>query len=423
MKTILSALLLSTCALAAAAQPPGDTAAPPPLLAPLSAGELVPLPALDPAVPSPAAFLGHSLGARFTRSADLRAYLAALDAASPKVSVEEYGESWLGRPLMLAAVSSPENIARLDEIRRERAALADPSRLSAAEREALAERLPAVVWLAYGVHGDEASSPEAAMAAAYVLAAARDGAVAGALDRVVVLIDPSSNPDGRERYVSDYQERRGAEPSPDPAAAEHHPPWPGGRGNHYLFDLNRDWAWGTQPETRARLAAVAAWQPQVYVDLHEMSASETYFFPPSAEPVNPLIDPRVVRWLETFGRGNAAAFDRLGWIYFKAESYDLFYPGYADSYLSFRGAVGMTYEMAGGGRAGLALERPDGSVLTLADRAARHLVASLATVATAAADATRLLRDFVDARAAAAAGPGDLYLWPAAAAEAGALAD
>ncbi|HEX6201700.1 MAG TPA: M14 metallopeptidase family protein, partial [Thermoanaerobaculia bacterium] len=381
MKKIYLSLLLSTCVLPAAwAQE--EPATPPPLVAPLSAGETLPLPEVDAGVPSPAAFLGDPLGSRFTRYAEIRGYLAALAAASDRVATWDYGATWLDRPLTMVAVSSAGNIARLDAIRRDRALLADPSRLAPAERETLAERLPAVVWLAYGVHGDEASSPEAAMATAYLLAAAR-GPLAEALERVVVLIDPVSNPDGRERYVAAYQERAGTEPDPDPAAAEHHQPWPGGRGNHYLFDLNRDWSWGTQRETRARLAAVAEWQPQVYVDVHEMSPLDTYFFPPSAEPVNPLIDPRVVRWLETFGRGNAAAFDRLGWIFFKAESYDLFYPGYADSYLSFHGAVGMTYEMAGGGRAGLALARPDGSVLTLADRVARHLVASLATVETA----------------------------------------
>jgi hypothetical protein len=425
MKRAVLSLLLSTCALSTCAGPAlaqVPEPPPPPLLAPLSAGEAVPLPEVDAAVPSPAAFLGYPLGSRFTRYADLRGYLAALAAASDRVATWDYGTTWLERPLTLVAVSSPGNLARLDEIRRERALLADPSRLDRAAREELAARLPAVVWLAYGVHGDEASSPEAAMAAAYLLAAAR-GPLAAALERVVVLVDPVSNPDGRERWVADFEARRGAVPDADPAAAEHHPPWPGGRGNHYLFDLNRDWAWGTQPETRARLAAVAAWQPQVYVDLHEMSAAATYFFPPSAEPVNPLIDPAVVGWLDTFGRANAAAFDRLGWIYYKAESYDLFYPGYADSYLSFRGAVGMTYEMAGGGRAGLALERPDGSVLTLADRVARHLVASLATVEAAAAHAPRLVGDFLAARAAAAGGPGDLWLWEDGPGEAAALAE
>src|SRR5206468_13076809 len=128
----------------------------------------------------------------------------------------------------------------------------------------------------------------------------------------------------------------------------------------------------------------------------------SYVFPPSAEPINPQIDHRVISWLDTFGRANAAAFDHQGWVYFKEENYDLFYPGYGDSYPSLRGAVGMTYEMAGGGHAGVALTLPDGSELTLADRVAHHLTTSLATFRTAAGNAHRLLADFAANRAGSA---------------------
>ena len=396
-------------------------AEPLPLIAPLSAGEALELPEVDPAIPSPADVLGYSLGTRFTRYADILGYLEKLAAASPRVAMWEYGRTYEDRPLVLVAVSSAANVARLDEIRARRAALGDPAGWSGEERERAAAEEPAVVWLGYGVHGNESSSAEAAMAAAYLLAAA-GGDWERLLDEVVVLVDPLKNPDGRERYVHGYQQLRGAEPEPDPDAVEHREPWPGGRFNHYLFDLNRDWAWATQRETRARLAAVRAWEPQVYVDLHEMSSESTYFFPPPAEPVNPDIDPRVVAWLDAFGRGNAAAFDRLGWIYYKAESFDLFYPGYSDSYGSFRDAVGMTYEVAGGGRAGLAIRRSDGSLLTLADRLARHLVASLATVRTAAEGKRRLVGDFLAARAERARRTGPAYLWDAGRPEAGAMA-
>lgn len=395
---LLLPVLLATAVLAA---PVAPAAAEIPLFAPLSAGEELPLPPLDPEVPSPAAFLGYPLGERFTRYAGIRAYLDRLAAVSDRVAAWDYGATYEDRPLTLLAVSSAANLARLDAIRAQRARLADPTALSGREREELAGDAPAVVWLAYGVHGNESASSEAALATAYVLAAAADGSdAAGWLEHLVVLVDPLSNPDGRERYVGAYQQRRGRHPDPEPAALEHREPWPGGRSNHYLFDLNRDWSWATQRETRHRLRELAAWQPQVYVDLHEMGAEATYFFPPSAEPVNPEIDPRVVRWLDVFGRGNGTAFDRLGWLYYKAENFDLFYPGYADSYTSFRGAVGMTYEVGGGGRAGLVFRRPDGSVVTLADRAARHVVASLATVETAARHHRRLVSDYLDARVA-----------------------
>ena len=191
----------------------------------------------------------------------------------------EYGHSYEGRPLKLVAVSSPENLERLEEIRKDVLRLAEPAALSAAERERIVRRTPLIVWLAYGVHGNEASSAEAAMGTAYVLAAAQ-GETAELLKNVVVLIDPLQNPDGRERYVNAYRQRRGDEANLRRTAAEHFEPWPGGRQNHYLIDLNRDWAWASQQETRQRIAAYRSWEPQVYVDFHEMGTESSYFFPP-----------------------------------------------------------------------------------------------------------------------------------------------
>jgi hypothetical protein len=423
-KTSLLALALAFAAALCHADP--TPAAPAPsnagLVAPLSRGETLDLPPLDDRLPRPEAFLGYPLGARFTSWDRIVAYLEALDTASAKVKMWEYGRSYEGRPLKLVAVSSPENLERLDEIRKDVLRLADPATLSAAERERIVHRTPLIVWLAYGVHGNEASSAEAAMGTAYVLAAAQ-GETAELLKNVVVLIDPLQNPDGRERYVSAYRQRRGDEANLRRDSAEHFEPWPGGRQNHYLIDLNRDWAWASQQETRQRIAAYRSWEPQVYVDFHEMGSESSYFFPPSAEPINPQIDRRVLSWLDTFGRANAAAFDRQGWVYFKEENYDLFYPGYGDSYPSLRGAVGMTYEMAGGGHAGVALTLPDGTVLTLADRVARHLTTSLTTVRTAAHNGRKLLEDFAANRARPAAEPGRTYLWPADQPEARALAD
>lgn len=402
---------------AAAAQlPPTATG----WIAPLSRGEVLELPAVDGRVPRPDAFLGYPLGARFTSWDRILEYIDAVAAASPRVKVAEYGRTAEGRPLRLVALASPENLARLDEIRRDHLRLAEPAGTPEGERERLAQKLPIIVWLAYGVHGNESSSSEAALAAIYLLAAGQEE-MADILRNTIVLIDPLVNPDGRERYVSSFRQRVGGAPNPNRAAAEHWEPWPGGRSNHYLIDLNRDWAWMSQPETRQRIALYRSWEPHVYVDFHEMSSESSYFFPPAADPVHPRIDRRVVSWLETFGRGNADAFDRMGWVYFKGESYDLFYPGYGDSYPSLRGAVGMTYEMAGGGRGGLALALPDGSLLTLADRVARHLTTSLSTLRTAARNARRLREDFVATRLRAGS-RGQVYLWSAEQQEARELA-
>jgi zinc carboxypeptidase len=417
--SLLSFALVFTAALSLAAE---ALPAPAPLVAPLSRGETLDLPQLDPAVPRPDAVLGYSLGARFTSWDRIVAYLEALDAASPRVKMWEYGKTYEGRPLKLLAISTPQNLERLEEIRADVQRLAEPSGLGTGEKDRTVKRTPLVVWLAYGVHGNESSSAEAAMGAAYVLAAAQ-GDMATLLENVVVLLDPLQNPDGRERYVTGYKQRRGDEANPRRVAAEHYESWPGGRQNHYLIDLNRDWAWASQQETRQRIAAYRSWEPQVYVDFHEMGSDSSYFFPPSAEPIHPQIDRRILSWLDTFGRANAAAFDRQGWIYFKEENYDLFYPGYGDSYPSLRGAVGMTYEMAGGGRAGQALTLPDGTVLTLADRVARHLTTSLTTVRTAARNSRKILEDFVANRAKAGSEPVRTYLWPADQQEARSLAD
>ncbi|MES1242040.1 MAG: M14 family metallopeptidase [Acidobacteriota bacterium] len=391
------------------------------LISPLSAGEVLDFPPVDAKVPRPDQVLGYPLGARFTHWDRIVDYLKQVAAASPRVKVMEYGRTYEDRPLVLVAISSPANLERLDEIQQAHQRLADTTSLSEPERDRLVRQTPLVAWLAYGVHGNESSSAEAAMGVAWLLAAGQ-GDFAKMLDDMVVLIDPLENPDGRERYVSGYEQRRGAEPNPRRSAAEHSEPWPGGRQNHYVIDLNRDWAWASQQETRYRIGAYRSWEPQIYVDFHEMGSESSYFFPPAAEPIHPQIDRRVVSWLETFGRANAEVFDRLGWIYFKGESYDLFYPGYGDSYPSLRGAVGMTYEMAGGGRGGLSIALPDGTFLTLADRVARHLTTSLATLRTASANNRRLMEDFVANRLKAAADP-RVYVWSGDQQESRALAD
>jgi hypothetical protein len=406
--------------LAALDLPTGATAVP--LLAPLTDSQQVALPELDPAVPSPARHLGYPLGERFTRHAEILGYLRALDAASPAITLWQYGETYEHRPLVLLAISTPENIARLDALRADRAQLDRTHALPADARSHLLADMPTVVWLGYGVHGNESSSAEAAMAAAYTLAAGR-GPGAPDLRKLVVLLDPLLNPDGRERYVNNYLARRGSTANPDPAALEHSEPWPGGRGNHYYIDMNRDWAWASQLETRARVAEMDAWEPQVYVDFHEMSADATYFFPPTAEPHHPAFGGVTKRWLETFGRANAAAFDGLGWPYYVGEEFDFFYPAYGDTYPTLRGGVGMTYEVAGGGGAGSVVEREGSGRWSLADRVARHLATSLATVATAAAQQRQLLADFVATRDAQSTGAGQLFTWRTDQQEAAELAE
>lgn len=361
-------------------------------------------------VPSPAEVLGHELGERFTDHAGVVRYMEALDASSPRVQVRRYGTTVEGRPLLQVVIAREDYMARLDEVLALNRELSDPDTPPARARE-IAARNPAVVYFSYGVHGNESSSSEAAMWTAWDLARGAES-VAGVLDSVVVVIDPAVNPDGRDRYVNWYRQAVGAKPNPSPQAREHFEPWPGGRYNHYLFDLNRDWAWLSQPESRARIATWGTWTPQVHVDFHEMGWRSNYFFFPAAEPINPIYPEHTLKWGRRIGEGNARAFDREGWLYYTAESFDLFYPGYGDSWPSLLGAIGMTYEQAGGGRAGLAIDRPDGTTLTLRDRATHHRTSGQATLQTVMAGKTELLLDYAEFHRTVGLGEPDVLLVP-----------
>lgn len=368
----------------------------------------VPLRAQSP--PSPAEALGRDAGARFPDADEALGYARRLAGASDRAVFRSYGRTPEGRELGLLALSRPETLARLDEVLAERARLADPA-LPPSDAARIAAAAPAVVWLMYGVHGDESSSTEAALWTAWELAAGGPGA-AWVLDSLIVVIDPVANPDGRDRYVNWFRTVQGVAPNPEPASAEHAPPWPGGRGNHFLFDLNRDWTWATQPETAARIAEWGRWHPQVHVDFHEMGYTSSYFFFPAATPVNPIYPDYTLRWAEYFGRELAAEFDRRRWLYFTAETFDLFYPGYGDSWPSLSGAIGMTFEQAGGARAALAVRRPDGSLLTLADRVEHHRVAGRTTLRAAASRRSALLRDYAEFHRGLRDGSPDVLLVP-----------
>ncbi|MBZ5578388.1 MAG: peptidase M14 [Acidobacteriia bacterium] len=369
-------------------------------LTPAEAYEFWPGAHYDARIPTFRQVLGYEPGERITSHAGILRYLDALAAASPRIKVVEYGASWEGRKLVYAVLGSESNMSKLDAIRSTLQRFADPRKTSAAEARTLTPSLPAVVWLASGVHGDETSAPEAALLTAYHLLAARnDKMVDAILANDLVLLDPLQNPDGRERFLNYYEQTRGAEPDDSPAAAEHNQPWPGGRYNHYLFDLNRDWIALTQPEIRDEVKVLRQWLPLVAVDLHEMGSDSTYFFSPEADPYNPNLTPTQRESLQLFGRNNAKWFDQYGFDYFTREVYDAFYPGYGASWPSYYGSLAMTYEQASA--RGLEVRRSDGTLLGLRDTIRHHFVASLATLETAAQNREKLLDDFYRYRASA----------------------
>ena len=348
----------------------------------------------DSSIPTPAAFLGYEIGDDYTYHDKLQAYLEAVAEASDRVSVASYGKTNEGRDLLLLTITSPSNRARLAEIQANMARLADPRGASQSELDAIIQESPAVAWLSYSVHGAEAAGTEAAILTLYQLAAGTDAVTQEILDELVVLIDPVSNPDGREREVQSFHKRRGMTYSANPDSWEHRSDWPGGRTNHYQFDLNRDWSWQTQVETQQRTVEYLKWNPVVHVDFHEMGG-DSYFFFPAATPVHPAIPDVVMKWEKIYGEGNAAAFDRFGWPYYTKIGFDMYYPGFGDSWPSMMGAIGMTYEQGGGNSVGIAVEREDGTVHTLRQRAHGHFTTSMATLQTTAERREERLSDFL----------------------------
>jgi hypothetical protein len=366
-----------------------------------SAQQFIPNVTYDPAIPTIESVLGKPAGDRITPSADIVKYFRALEAAAPdRIKVTSYAKSWQGRELVYAAIGSPHNISNLPKISMDLQALADPRRTSQSAADQIMARVPGTLWLGHGVHGDEISSSDSAMMTAYhMLAAQNDPVITRVMSNTLVFIDPIQNPDGRDRFVNGYYDTLGLEPQGSPISAERSQPWPGGRVNSYLFDMNRDWFALTQPETKARVAAFQKWYPLVFVDLHEMGSDETYYFSPEADPYNPDITQSQRAALDIIGRNNAKWFDEAGLLYFNREVFDDLYPGYGAGWPLFHGSIGTTYENASS--RGLTARRSDGEDLTYAATVRKHFLASVATLETVSDNKDRLLRDFYAYRASA----------------------
>ncbi|MGE0103774.1 MAG: M14 family metallopeptidase [Blastocatellales bacterium] len=364
----------------------------------------------DARIPTLKAVLGREAAERVTPPEEIIRYLKSLNEAAPdRTKLVKYAETWEGRELYALIIGSPERMRRIDQIKAGLQQLAAGA--SSGETDRLVRELPVVVALVHGVHGNEISSGEAAMMEAYHLLAAQGDARVEAIRReAIVIVDPMQNPDGRARFVFQNLLGQAAWPDPDPASAEHDEPWPGGRSNHYLFDLNRDWFAQTQPESRGRVRFLLEWMPHVVADLHEMGGNSTYYFPPGADPANPFMTAAQRNWLETIGRENAARFDERGFLYFNREVYDAFYPGYGVSWPMAQGAVGMTFEKASA--RGLIYRRGDGSLLTYRDGAVEHFTAAISSAHTAAINREKILRDYAEFRRNAGDGETKAYLIP-----------
>ncbi|MCW5956721.1 MAG: hypothetical protein KIT61_09050 [Pyrinomonadaceae bacterium] len=351
-----------------------------------------------PNVPRPQSILRYDVGDHHTTYAQMEQVINAIAAAAPdRVKIFDIGTTNEHRMQHLVAISAPENIARLDEIKAANARLADPRKTSASEAAQIAANNPAIAWMAYTIHGNESSSFEAFMQVIYQLAASNEPATLDILKNTVVLVLTGENPDGHERFATWYNSVAIGDANRN--AIEHREPWAiWGRVNHYRFNLNRDTLTFSQKESRNMQKAYMEWNPQVAVDHHGQPSQ--YFFPPVALPINPnLPQPTYNKWLEMYGRANSAAFDRNKWDYYVRDVFDAFYPGYWDTYPSLNGAIGMTYETDGGGFKGLRWTRDDGTIVTFRSSIAKHFVASMTTLETTSKNKAERQKDFYEFRA------------------------
>ena len=340
--------------------------------------------------------LGYDVGEKITNHHDMLRYFDALEKAAPdRIKVIEYGRTWEGRKLIYAAIGTNEKLANLEDFAEQMQALSDPRKTTKKAAKQLISAIPASVWLGYGVHGNEISSTDAAMMTAYhLLAAPEEATNRNILANTLVFIDPLQNPDGRTRFTSRYYATVGLKHSSDRLSAEHNEPWPSGRSNHYLFDMNRDWLAITQPETAGRIRAINHYRPLIVIDLHEMGGDQSYYFSPAAKPFNPHMTQTQIDNMTTIGRNHGKHFDRLGFDYFTREIFDAFYPGYGDSWPTFYGASASTYEVSSS--RGEVYKKKTGEVLTYFNTVKQHFVASISTAEAVANNREKLLGDYYD---------------------------
>ncbi len=351
----------------------------------------------DESVPKPNDYLAHPIGEYPLRYNELVRYIEALADGSDRVVVEKHGTTHEGRDLYSIVIGLPEYIQNLEAIREKTAQLASSDGIkSTADLNAMLTDLPATAWMAYSIHGDELSGVDGAVQLAYQLAAGTDAATMHLLKNVLVIIDPTQNPDGRERYMSMLETYRSNVPNYDRHAQQHGGVWPWGRGNHYLFDMNRDWVVVTQPETEGRLQALLKWNPQFMVDGHEMGSSDNYLFSPPRQPVNYNTPDNVFKWWDVVSRDQGQAFDKRGWPYYVKEWHEHWYPGYGSSWLTFSGGIGILYEQAGVD--GSMVRQPSGYLLTYHEAVNHQFTSSLANLTTLANNREEILRDYYNTR-------------------------
>jgi hypothetical protein len=339
-------------------------------------------------IKSPDEFLGYELGTRFTLHHKAVEYFRYVAEISPLAEYREYGTTYEGRVLGVCIVSSEENLASLEELRKNNLV-----KTGLSDGNFNGKQIP-FIWLAYNIHGNESAGMETAMKTLYTLVTGSYPGVSDWLRTCVIIIDPCQNPDGRDLFTTRYRNSQNLVANPDGNSWEHNQGWPGARGNHYMFDLNRDWTWQTQAESLQKIDLYNQFMPHVFADFHEMGAESTFFFAPGATPWHEVITPWQHEFHNLMGKGNAALFDEKSKLYFTKENYDLFCPSFGDTWPLFNGAIGFTYEQGGSGNSGLAFKRESGDTLTLKQRIDGHFTATMATLKISYDNREKLITEF-----------------------------
>lgn len=339
-------------------------------------------------IPTPASALGYEVGEWHVRHDQLASYMRQLAEASDRVLIQEIGKTHEQRSLLHLTISSPENLSRIDEIMAQhKAAVLD------GDTSIKTEDMPIVVWLGYSVHGNESSGANASMVVAYQLAAAES--VSAMLEKTVIILDPSLNPDGLSRFAQWANMHKGVKLVDDDSHREHREAWPSGRTNHYWFDLNRDWLLLQHPESRARIRRFHEVRPTILTDFHEMGTDSTFFFQPGIPTrQNPLTPDENFTLTSLIARSHADAFDSQGVLYYSEQLFDDFYYGKGSTYPDIQGSIGILFEQASTRGH---LRRNSYGPLTFADTIKNQVTASFSTLAAAEKNRTTLLqyqRDF-----------------------------
>jgi hypothetical protein len=345
----------------------------------------------DPAIQTPAAFLGYEIGEWHASHDQQLAYMRELARTSKRFQLKEYGRTHENRPLICITITHPDNMGQLDNIKTARHALADAT----IQPKTDMSTMPAVVYMGYSIHGNETSGANAALAVAYWLAAAQGDEVEKLLKNTVILFDPCFNPDGMQRFSSWVNSRRSKSLQPDPTHDEFNETWPGGRTNHYWFDLNRDWLVMQQPESEGRVRIFQEWLPNVLTDHHEMGSNSTFFFQPGVpsrvNPITPTRNQQLTAEIATF---HAQALSEKGIQFYSGENFDDFYYGKGSTYPDANGCIGILFEQ--GSSRGSAQETSNG-LLTFPYSIRNQVITSFSTLKAVGAKRVELnqyLREF-----------------------------